>query len=260
MSFSEVLTVNLVVTGVLVFLVWLVSVKLADVSIVDIFWGFGFVVIAWLTFLATANNSPATGRRLLLAVLTTIWGLRLTLHLARRKIGEPEDHRYQAMRHSIGPRFWLISLGVVFGLQGLIMNIVALPIMAGPFEQAPLGVPAVVGVVLWAIGLTFEALGDWQLARFKADPGNRGKVLDQGLWRYTRHPNYFGDFLVWWGLYLVAVGGQFWWTVIGPVLMSVLLMRVSGVTLLERSLQASKPAYAEYQRRTSAFFPRPPRN
>jgi steroid 5-alpha reductase family enzyme len=255
MSLLELIGVNLAVTAALMFLVWLVSIKLRDVSIVDVFWGLGFVVIAWLSFFLTGEN---TVRKTLLVLLTSIWGLRLSLYLARRKFGTPEDYRYQAMRASIGPQFWLVSLFLVFGLQGIIMNVVALPVVAGQLDTSPTGFWAVLGVALWTVGLLFEAVGDYQLARFKADANNRGKVLDRGLWRYTRHPNYFGDFLVWWGIFFAAQGQGSWWTAIGPLLMSILLLRISGVALLERSLTNTKEGYADYMARTSAFFPWPP--
>lgn len=256
MSLLELIGINLAVTAVLMFLVWLASIKLRDVSIVDVFWGLGFVVIAWLSFVLTGE---ITGRKALLVLVTSIWGLRLSVYLAWRKSGAPEDPRYHAMRKSIGPRFWLISLFLVFGLQGIIMNVVALPVMAGQFDPSPIGFWAFLGVALWIVGLLFEAVGDYQLARFKADANNRGKVMDRGLWRYTRHPNYFGDFLVWWGIFFAAQGQGSWWTGIGPLVMSFLLLRVSGVSLLERSLEHSKEGYADYMARTSAFFPWPPR-
>jgi steroid 5-alpha reductase family enzyme len=164
------------------------------------------------------------------------------------------------MRASIGPRFWLVSLFLVFGLQGIIMNVVALPVVAGQLDASPIGLWTVFGVALWTVGMLFEAVGDYQLARFKADSNNRGKVLDRGLWRYTRHPNYFGDFLVWWGIFFAALGQGSWWTAIGPLVMSILLVRVSGVSLLERSLKHSKEGYEDYMARTSAFIPWPPRN
>jgi steroid 5-alpha reductase family enzyme len=257
MSFLELLAVNLAVTTTLMLLVWLASLMLRDVSIVDVFWGLGFVVIAFLTFFLTGDF---TSRKGLLLALTSVWGLRLAAYLAWRKIGTPEDSRYRTMREAIGPRFWLVSLFVVFGLQGLIMNVVALPVMAGQLDSSPLSSWAVLGVGLWTVGLLFETIGDYQLARFKANANNRGKVMDRGLWRYTRHPNYFGDFLVWWGIYFAALGEGTGWTAIGPMVMSFLLLRVSGVTLLERSLQRCKEGYADYMARTSAFFPWPPRS
>lgn len=258
MSLFELIAVNLAVTAVLMLLVWLESLMLRDVSIVDVFWGLGFTVIAWVTFFLTGE---ATARKLGLCLLTSVWGLRLAEHLARRKIGTPEDARYKAMREAVGPRFWLVSLFTVFGLQTLVMNVVALPVVAGQRDPAPLGGWSYLGIGLWAVGFLFETIGDFQLARFKADPRHRGQVMDRGLWRYTRHPNYFGDCLVWWGIYVFALGsGRSWWTAIGPLVMTVLLVRVSGVALLERSLQRSKEGYADYMARTSPFFPWPPRS
>jgi steroid 5-alpha reductase family enzyme len=228
-------------------------------SIVDIVWGLGFAVIAWVTFALADGSTP---RRVLIVVLTTIWGLRLATYLAARNLGKPEDFRYAAMRRRYGDRFTLVSLGLVFGLQAVLMWIVSLPIQVAQVQETPSGLTAldVAGAALWAVGVAFESIGDAQLARFKRDSANAGRVMDRGLWRFTRHPNYFGDFLVWWGLYLIALAtGDAWWTVIGPVVMSVLLLRVSGVTLLERSLRKRRPGYEDYARRTSAFLPRPPR-
>jgi steroid 5-alpha reductase family enzyme len=261
MDVSAILLTNLTVIAALLTAVWLVSLRLSDVSIVDLVWGLGFVVVAWVTFYLTRPHS-ATGD-FVLPVLTTVWGLRLSAYLAWRNHGQPEDKRYRAMRAKFGDRFPLLSLLIVFGLQGLVMWIVALPLQlgqSGPTNPA-LGWLGWCGVGVWLCGLLFESVGDWQLARFKADPANRGQVFDRGLWRYTRHPNYFGDFLVWWGLFAVAVGrGAPVWTAVGPAVMSLFLMKVSGVTLLEQDLKQSKPGYAEYIRNTSAFFPRPPRN
>jgi steroid 5-alpha reductase family enzyme len=165
------------------------------------------------------------------------------------------------MRKRAKGSFAIKSLWSVFGMQGVMAWIVSLPVQIGAGDATPgVGVIAVVGIVLWAIGLFFEAVGDAQLVRFKKDPANRGMVMDKGLWRYTRHPNYFGDFCVWWGIWLVAAETvSALWTVVGPLVMSILLMRVSGVPMLERSMGKRRPGYAEYVRRTSAFFPRPPR-
>lgn len=237
-------------------ILWLVSLPLQNVSIIDLFWGCGFVMIAWIGFLVGTGDSP---RNLLVAMFTTLWGLRLASYLTWRNWGEPEDHRYRAMREKRGAAFAWISLFLVFGLQGVIMLVVALPVLVGVTSTTPLTWTDGLGGLLWGTGLFFEAIGDWQLARFKSQPENQGQVCDRGLWRYTRHPNYFGDFLVWWGLYLLAVGGGGLWTFISPLLMSFLLLKVSGVTLLEKSLHERRPAYADYVRRTSAFFPWPPR-
>jgi steroid 5-alpha reductase family enzyme len=238
---------------------WLVSVVVRDSSIVDIFWGSGFVLVAWAAF-ALADGSD--DRRLLLAVLVTVWGLRLTIHLARRNLGKGEDRRYAEMRERHGDRWLLRSLVVVFWLQGALMWVVSLPVQVTMTDATPAGLGALdwAGVALWAVGFAFESVGDLQLTRFKANPANRGEVMDRGLWRYTRHPNYFGDFCVWWGIWLVALAtGSAWWTLIGPVVMSVLLIRVSGAALLERSLTRRREGYADYVARTSAFFPWPPR-
>lgn len=256
---TEVLVVNAVVLAGLFFGLWLVSLAVRDASIVDIFWGISFVVVAWVTALVADG---ATDRRIVFVVLVSVWGLRLSGYLAWRNLGKGEDYRYQAMRERYVPRFWLISLFVVFGLQAALSWVVSLPVQAGQVPADPDGLVPLdyVGIVVWATGLAFESIGDWQLARFKADPANRGAVMDRGLWRYTRHPNYFGDFLVWWGLYLVALATvDAWWTVVGPLVMSVLLIRVSGAALLERSLRKRRPGYEGYVRRTSAFFPRRPR-
>jgi steroid 5-alpha reductase family enzyme len=239
---------------------WLLSVALRDASIVDIFWGPGFALISW-TCAWSRGFQLEVGQWLLLALVST-WALRLGLYLARRNLGHGEDRRYRAMRERIGPRFWLVSLLSVFVLQGAIMFVVSLPIQAALLADAGpgLGPLAIVGLLVWLIGFGFEAIGDAQLARFRADPDNAGRVLDRGLWAWTRHPNYFGDFAVWWGLFVLAwTLGAPLWTVISPLAMSYLLMKVSGVPLLERGLLDRRPGYAEYIRDTPAFFPRPPR-
>ena len=254
----------LVIAGAVV-LLWLLSLALWDSSIVDIFWGPGFVLTAWavLLWVSAADLTDGGGaRRWLLVALTTVWGLRLGIYLAMRNIGKGEDYRYVSFREQAGRRYWIVSLFKVFLLQGALMWVVSLPVQAGQVPAGPEGIGpvAIAGIVVWAVGMLFETIGDLQLARFRADPANRGQVLDRGLWRYTRHPNYFGDFLVWWGLYLVALEGPgTWWTIVGPLLMSFLLMRVSGVAMLEKTITSRRPGYAGYLRRTSAFFPRPPR-
>jgi steroid 5-alpha reductase family enzyme len=245
-----------VAVAVLMLTAWLVSLVMRDASIVDVVWGFGFVVIAWVAYVA---RDETVSRALLLAGLTTVWGLRLTGYLAWRNLGKGEDYRYAAMRKRYGSRFPLYSLVVVFGLQGVLMWLVSTPVQFGMDGTAGLGLLDAVGAGLWAVGLLFEAVGDYQLARFKADSANAGTVMNRGLWRFTRHPNYFGDFLVWWGLYLVAVAGSAWWTAFGPLLMTVLLMKVSGAGLLEKTIGNRRPGYAAYVASTNAFFPGPPR-
>jgi len=240
-------------------LVWMLSVRLRDASIADVWWGPGFLLLAWLYSFLSPGLSP---RSWLVAALVTLWGARLSWHIFRRNRGKGEDRRYQAMRALHGRAFWWRSLFTVFWLQGAILWFVALPLLVAIRATQPAALTAVdgLGVVLFAIGFGFEVVGDYQLARFRAEPEHRGKVLDRGLWRYTRHPNYFGDATLWWGLYVVAAstpGG--WLTLLSPSLMTLLLMRVSGVTLLEDGLKASKPGYRDYIARTPAFFPWFPR-
>ncbi|MCB0981758.1 MAG: DUF1295 domain-containing protein [Acidimicrobiaceae bacterium] len=237
---------------------WLLSLALKNASIVDIAWGLGFVAVAWSVRFAVDG---VTARQNLLVALTSVWGLRLGGYLFIRNHGKGEDFRYRAMRKHWGPKFPIISLLTVFTLQGVLMYVVSLGVQLGQAATSPsLGVLAWVGVAVWVVGLTFEAVGDWQLAAFKRDPANQGKVMDRGLWRYTRHPNYFGDACVWWGIALVAAEtGIGRWGLLGALVMTVLLLRVSGVALLEKSLSRRKPGYAEYVARTSAFVPLPPK-
>jgi steroid 5-alpha reductase family enzyme len=237
---------------------WLVSLVLKNASIVDIVWGLGFVITSWVLALTIDGDST---RQILLAVMVGAWGLRLGGYLAKRNIGHGEDWRYKAMRKKKGARFGLISLVTVFGLQGVLMWVVSLPVMFGNSDATPgVGPLAVIGVMVWAVGLSFEAVGDWQLAKFKKDPNNAGKVMQTGLWSLTRHPNYFGDALLWWGIGIVgAETGTGVVGFIGPVVMTVFLLRVSGVPMLERSLMKRREGYAEYAARTSAFIPRPPK-
>jgi steroid 5-alpha reductase family enzyme len=237
---------------------WLLSLALKNASIVDIVWGLGFVITSWVLALTIDGDST---RQILLAVMVGAWGLRLGGYLAKRNIGHGEDWRYKAMRKKKGPRFGLISLVTVFGLQGVLMWVVSLPVMFGNSDATPgVGPLAVIGVMVWAVGLSFEAVGDWQLAKFKKDPSNAGKVMQTGLWSLTRHPNYFGDALLWWGIGIVgAETGTGVIGFIGPVVMTVFLLRVSGVPMLERSLMKRREGYAEYAARTSAFIPRPPK-
>lgn len=239
---------------------WLRSLRLRDASIVDSWWGPAFVLVAAL---GAGFGAGALERRLLVFALVALWGIRLGLHIHRRNAGKGEDYRYRAMRERHGERFGRQSLWRVFLLQASLALVIAAPLVraATAAEPVRLGPFDVAGALLFAVGFLFEAVGDRQLARFKADPAQRGQVMDRGLWRYTRHPNYFGDATLWWGLWLIqapTAGGL--WTAIGPALMSFLLVRVSGAALLEKGLTKSKPAYADYVRRTSAFvpwFPRP---
>jgi steroid 5-alpha reductase family enzyme len=245
--------------AVAVTLLWLVASRIGDVSIIDVFWGSGFVLVAVLTLVVPGGDPAREG---LLAMLTGVWGLRLTGYLGWRARGRGEDRRYTAMRERVGGSFVRWSLTRIFLLQGALIWVISLPIQVGGALSRPgrLGWLAWVGVLLWAVGFFFETAGDAQLARFRrsAAPGD---VLDTGLWRYTRHPNYFGDACVWWGIFLVACSRPaVALTVVGPVAMTFLLVRVSGKPLLERDLARRKPAYAAYVARTSGFVPWPPRS
>jgi steroid 5-alpha reductase family enzyme len=258
MTGAEAVTAAALAIAVLMFATWLASLALRNASIVDIVWGLGFVLVAWVVRLQGDTN---TTRQWILVGMTSVWGLRLAGYLFWRNHDQPEDYRYRAMRKRWGPRFPLISLGTVFALQGALMFLVSLAVQLGQVDDSPdVGAVAMIGGALFIVGITFEAVGDLQLARFKAKPGNAGRVLDTGLWRYTRHPNYFGDACVWWGIGLVAAESATGrWGLIGPVVMTVLLLRVSGVSLLEKSLEKRKPEYAAYMARTSAFIPLPPK-
>jgi steroid 5-alpha reductase family enzyme len=244
----------------LVTAVWLASLRLHDASIIDGFWGVGFILIAWI---CVAAGHGSSGRRLLLAILVTLWGGRLAIHIARRNHGRGEDPRYVKMRERDGGRFWLTSLYRVFLTQAVTMWIISLPLQAGGSlgGRRDLGVLDGVGAAVWLVGFAFEAIGDLQLDRFKADPASRGKVMDRGLWRYTRHPNYFGDATLWWGLGLIGLGAGLSaaWGLAGSALDTFILTRVSGKPILERDIETRRPGYREYIQRTSGFFPWPPR-
>jgi steroid 5-alpha reductase family enzyme len=237
-------------------LTWLVSVAQRNVTIVDTLWPVLFILAALVYASRVAAAGPRTS---LVIVLVAIWGLRLATHLTLRNHGQPEDRRYQQIRKRNEPNFTLKSLYLVFGFQAFLAALISLPLLGAINSPASLGLLDYAGVALWLVGFAFEAGGDWQLTRFKADPANAGQVMDRGFWRYTRHPNYFGDFCVWWGFYLIAAGAGGWWSIVGPAIMTVLLLRVSGVALLEKDIGERRPKYAEYVRRTNAFFPGPPR-
>lgn len=232
---------------------WAVSLLRKNVAIVDSLWSVMFVLAGCVY--AAAAPGPIAERAELMLALVLIWALRLSLYITWRNWGHGEDPRYQAIRARNQPNFAFKSLYLVFILQALLAWLISLPLLGAALGVHALGSIDAAGVLLWFIGIVFEAGGDWQLARFTADGNNKGRVMDSGFWRYTRHPNYFGDFCVWWGLYLIALSAGAWWSIVGPLLMSLLLMRVSGVALLERNIGKRRPGYADYARRTSAFFP-----
>ena len=250
-------TAGLALSVVLAYMtfLWLVSLVLKNASIVDIFWGLGFIVAVTAYFVA---GDGWMTRKLLVLGLVSAWGLRLSGYILWRNHGKDEDFRYRKMREASGASFWWRSYFQVFLMQGLLLWVISAPLLASQYNERPdhLAVTDVLGAAVWGLGFFFEAAGDWQLARFKSDRVNKGKVMRYGLWRYTRHPNYFGDATLWWGYFMIAAGTTDGWvTAFGPVIMTVLLMRVSGVALLERTLKREKPEYADYIARTSAFVP-----
>jgi steroid 5-alpha reductase family enzyme len=235
---------------------WVISVVKRDVGIVDTLWSLMFLAAALVFW----QSDAAGGERATLVLgLVTLWALRLAGHIGWRNWGEGEDRRYQEIRARNEPGFAYKSLYLVFWLQAVIALIVALPLLAALQGDAPIGLLDYVGVGLFVLGFFFEAVGDWQLAAFKRDPDNKGKVLDTGLWRYTRHPNYFGNACIWWGFFAFGLAAGGWWAIVSPVLMTFLLLRVSGVALLEKDIAERRPAYRDYVQRTNAFLPGRPR-
>jgi steroid 5-alpha reductase family enzyme len=235
---------------------WALATARRNAGLVDIFWS-GFFLAGVAAYSAA---SPAfEARAFLVFLLVALWALRLSAYLAARNWNAPEDHRYRAIRERNEPAFAWKSLYLVFGLQAMLAWLISAPLAASIGSATPLGVLDAASAGLALFGIGFETIADAQLARFKADLANAGRVMDRGLWRNTRHPNYFGEFCVWWGLYGIALAAGAWWTVFSPLLMTVLLLRISGVALLEKDIGERRPAYREYVARTNAFFPGPQR-
>lgn len=251
---------TLFLTAVLIILfsvtiMWGISVIITDASIVDLFWGVGFVIIN-ATYALMVEELYLRNQIILL--LVSIWGVRLFIYLSWRNLGKGEDFRYQEFRRKYGvKRYWWVSFFQTFLLQGVLMLIIASPLLGihANTHSSDLNVLDYAAILVWIIGFTFEAGGDYQLAKFKKDKSNKGKVLNKGFWRYTRHPNYFGDSAVWWsyGLFCLAAGS--YWLALGSVLMTLVIIKVSGVSLLEKTLNETKPQYREYVEKTSAFLP-----
>jgi steroid 5-alpha reductase family enzyme len=235
---------------------WLLSLPLRNVSIVDSLWSLMLFAAAVVYALGSDPRAPRIPWVLWLAI---IWAARLSIYVTARNLGHGEDARYRAIRERNAPGFAFKSLYLVFGLQAVLAWIISLPLLGAFASHQPLGWLDYAGIGLWVLGFVFEAGADWQLARFKRDPGNAGQVLDRGLWRLTRHPNYFGEFCLWWGFYLLSAGAGAWWSLPGPLLLTWLLLRVSGVRLLERDIGNRRPQYADYVLKTNAFFPGPRR-
>lgn len=250
-----IMTWNLAAVATMMIIGWIVSLVYRNVTIVDSLWGLGFVLIAWLTFLM---SDGFWDRNFLIALLVTLWGLRLSLYLSWRNWGKGEDPRYGGWRKKAGDRFWLVSLFKVFILQAVFLWVISIALQMGQLAAEPDTLTWLdgMGIFVWAIGFLFEAAGDWQLARFKADPINKGRVMDRGLWAYTRHPNYFGEFLVWWGIYLITLAtSNGWWTIFSPVIVTAVLLKMTGIPLTEKGLVENRPGYGDYIKRTSAFVP-----
>ncbi len=255
MSFLNIYLQALLVIILLMSLLWITSVILKNVSIVDLFWGFGFVLTSIFYSLVTKGNQS---RKVILVTLVAIWGIRLSSYLIWRNHGKGEDFRYREFRRNYGEeRYWWISFFQVFLLQGMLMWLISAPLLGAQYygQNRDMNLLDYIGIAFWLTGLIFEAGGDYQLAAFKANPLNKGKVLDKGFWHYTRHPNYFGDSMVWWGYGLICLAAGRIWPVFGSVLMTALIIKVSGVALLEKSLKEQKPEYQEYIKNTSAFIP-----
>ena len=254
MTLPEILTLAFSMIATFAFATWIVSLLLKDVSIVDSVWPL-LILTGTLTYIF---RSTTIGPRAFVVVgLVALWGLRLSAHIIWRHWGEPEDRRYQAIRARNEPYFSWKSLVIVFALQAVLAWIVSLTTLAAIINLRTWQWIDTVAVCIIFAGVLFEAVADWQLARFKSNPAHKGLVMDQGLWRFSRHPNYFGEFCVWWGIYLLALSTQTWWAIASPVLMSFLLFKVSGVTLQEETIAERRPGYKDYIARTNAFFPGP---
>ncbi|HLP74019.1 MAG TPA: DUF1295 domain-containing protein [Bacteroidales bacterium] len=254
MTFFQIWFNALLIIMAFMTMLWIVSAAVKNVSIVDIFWGLGFIIVCIFYFLKADGLSS---RKIILTILVAAWGLRLSGYLAWRNTGKGEDFRYREFRKNYGKNYWWISFFQTFLLQGVLMWLISAPLLGAQYGKGSdhLNVLDYAGMMFWLTGFVFETFGDLQLARFRSDPSNKGKVLDSGLWKYTRHPNYFGDSAVWWGFGLFCLAAGSFFPVLGSILMTALIIKVSGVSLLEKSLNSKKPGYREYARRTSAFIP-----
>ncbi|MGX7950973.1 DUF1295 domain-containing protein [Tsuneonella sp. HG249] len=261
----EALAANAAILLGAVLVLWLVAVRIDDVSFIDAFWGGGMALLAGVSWLRLAEPGPLAT---LIAAMAVLWGCRLAIYLFRRWRRDGEDARYARMLKKAREqgRFASAALTKVFLGQAVLLFLVSSPAQLGILAAGgsePMGVLAWLGLALWLVGVFFEWVGDWQLARFRADPASKGQVMDRGLWRYTRHPNYFGDVCAWWGIWLAAASAGWWvaaWTVAGPVFLTFTLTRWSGKPLLEAGLTKRRPGYVVYVARTSGFFPLPPKS
>ncbi|MCW9046524.1 MAG: DUF1295 domain-containing protein [Gammaproteobacteria bacterium] len=230
---------------------WIISLIKKDVSVVDSLWSLFFIIAG----VAVINDLPViSDRAMLVLLLVTIWGLRLSAYITLRHWGHEEDHRYQTIRKNNQPGFAFKSLYMIFVFQALVAWVVALPLFYAMNSTAPLTLLDGLAVLLWLVGMFFEIVSDYQLYQFKKKPDNKGKILTQGLWKYSRHPNYFGEFLVWWGFFVFALSNDGYISIISPLLMTFLLLKFSGVSLLEKTMKA-RPGYEVYMKNTNAFIP-----
>ena len=246
---------GVIVIFILAALTWVLSVFLKDVSIVDSAWSLMFLASGIYYYQSTVTPDLKTN---IFFALLIIWSLRLAIHLTWRNWGEPEDRRYQDIRKKYSPNFAVKSLFIIFVFQALLASIISLPVvsvMDGENGSANIGYVEYFAIVLWTIGFLYESIADWQLAKFKSNESNENKVMNTGLWRNTRHPNYFGEFLIWWGFYIYAFSSGPWWIIVSPLLMSWLLLKFSGVVMLEETIVKRRPKYQEYIDKTNAFFP-----
>jgi steroid 5-alpha reductase family enzyme len=258
-SFGLTLGVTAVALLVLQGLTFAVALTIKKNSVVDTAWGIGIALAGLTAFLASLDHGQAE-RRSLLLVASVLWGLRLAAYVGWRNHGKPEDPRYQDMLAKATGNKNLYALRKIYLLQAAILWLATVPVQAGMGERAPAGPLAIVGAVLFAVGFFFESVGDWQLFRFKADPAHQGQIMDRGLWHYTRHPNYFGDFCMWWGLFAISYGSwQELPALVAPLLMTFILTRGTGASMTDRRMTASGPGYVDYVERTSGFIPLPPK-
>jgi steroid 5-alpha reductase family enzyme len=244
-----------VIIVIFVTLLWIWSVFIKNVSIIDIFWGLGFVIV---NMFYACMSGDLTARKLLVLILVSIWGLRLAIYLAIRNTGKGEDFRYQEFRKNYGPkRYWWFSFFQTFLLQAVLIMVISLPLLGinTSSSSGALNGLDYLGILVWLIGFIFEAGGDYQLMRFKQNPKNKGKILDVGFWKFSRHPNYFGDSAVWWSYAIFSIASGYYWQIIGSIIMTLLILKVSGVSLLEKSLKDTKPLYRDYIKKTSSFLP-----
>jgi steroid 5-alpha reductase family enzyme len=255
MTFIQIYLMAFLAIIIMMSLLWIISIPIKNVSIVDLFWGLGFVIVCFIYFLKADGLEI---RKILLLTMVTLWGLRLSIYLAWRNIGKGEDYRYQKFRKDYGEhRYWWISFFQTFLLQGILMWLISAPLLGAQYykDGNALNIFDYLGAFVWLIGFIFEAGGDMQLARFKENPANKGKVMNKGFWHYTRHPNYFGDATVWCGYALVCISAGSYFPVLGSILMVALIIKVSGVALLEKTLKLTKPEYKDYIEKTNAFIP-----